>query len=94
MGGEGNRIGSAAGPMAPAQAGGPIGELVGQFVDKCAKCLGCLKDKLCSACTGGLKDCDEKAQAAEEHGEPAWRAALAFLGGSGQGPRVAMGADA
>lgn len=96
MGGAGNPISAAKGgtnPLAAASAG-PIGGALAQFVEKCTNCLKCLKDKLCTACAGGMKDGDEKAVAAEEQGENAWKGALAFLAGQGTGFKMALGADA
>ena len=96
MGGAGNPISAAKGgtnPLAAASAG-PMGGAFAQLVEKCTNCLKCLKDKLCSACTGGLKDGDEKALAADEQGEGAWKGAMAFLAGQGTGYRMAIGAEA
>ena len=92
MGGIGNiaqTLTGAAGPLG-ALAGGALG----QVIEKCACCLKALKDKLCECCATALKECDERASAAEGLGEKAWQAATAAM--QGQGPRLgmALGADA
>ena len=98
MGGAGNPLNSLAGgvnaPGVSPPAAGPLGGLLTQFVGKCANCLQCLKDKLCTACAGGLKDGDEKCRAAEAFSEQGWQGALAFMQGQGTGMRMAIGADA